>query len=88
MLKNNNKNTIFDREQRSELGPRSVFVVLLVGQTLRIKTVKNVHQCPLMSINVHFLISNQCLVWFKARGLGSKRNFELVLREIFFLENF
>ena len=51
----------FDREQRSERGPRSVLVVLLL-ETLRIKTVKrlmftnghyqmstNVHKCPQMS---------------------------------------
>ena len=50
---------VFDREQRSERGPRSVLVVLLVVATLRIVTVKkllmftNVHKCPLMSTNVH-----------------------------------
>ena len=35
---------LFDREQRSERGPSSVLVVLLLlVATLRIKTVKNVH---------------------------------------------
>ena len=49
---------LFDREQRSERGPRSVLVVVLVA-TLRIITVKkllmftNVHYCPLVSTNGH-----------------------------------
>ena len=41
----------FDREQRSERGPRSVLVDLVV-ETLRIKTVKRL-KFSLMFTNVH-----------------------------------